>query len=107
MTDIARTISSLSPEKRALLSLKLKERGGQFNTFPLSFAQQRLFFLDQLAPGSPIYNIPRAVRLTGHLNARALGQSFEALVRRHEILRTTFTIVDGNPMQVVRAKGSV
>src|SRR5262249_43557879 len=72
-----------------------------------SFAQQRLWFLDQLAPGSPIYNIPLAVRLTGRLEVRALERSFEELVRRHEILRTIFTMVDGNPMQVVRAKGSV
>ncbi len=101
MTDIARTISSLSPEKRALLALKLKERGSQFNTFPLSFAQQRLWFLDQLTPGSPVYNIHAAVRLTGSLDSWALERCFDEIVRRHEALRTTFTIVDGNPAQIV------
>jgi amino acid adenylation domain-containing protein len=101
MTDIARTISSLSPEKRALLALKLKERGSQFNTFPLSFAQQRLWFLDQLTPGSPVYNINAAVRFTGSLDSWALERCFDEIVRRHEVLRTTFTIVDGNPAQIV------
>jgi hypothetical protein len=101
MTNIARTISSLSPEKRALLARTLKERGSQFNTFPLSFAQQRLWFLDQLTPGSPVYNIHAAVRLTGSLDSRALERCFDEIVRRHEVLRTTFAIVDGNPAQIV------
>jgi amino acid adenylation domain-containing protein len=107
MTDISKVISSLSPEKRALLALKLKEQGSRFNTFPLSFAQQRLWFLDQLTPGSPVYNIPVAVRLTGRLDVAALERSFEEIVSRHEILRTTFTTVEGVPMQVVTEKGSV
>ncbi len=104
MTDITRTISSLSSEKRALLARKLKEQGSQFNMFPLSFGQQRLWFLDQLTPGSPVYNVPAAVRLTGRLDARALEQCFDEIIRRHEILRTTFTtpvVVDGNPAQIV------
>ncbi len=106
MTDLSKAISSLPPEKRALLARRLKEQGSQFNTFPLSFAQQRLWFLDQLIPGSPVYNITAAIRLTGSLNVQALEQSLEEIVRRHETLRTTFTNLDGTPMQVVAGKGS-
>jgi amino acid adenylation domain-containing protein len=101
MTDLSKAISSLPPEKRALLARTLKERGSQFNMFPLSFAQQRLWFLDQLTPGSPVYNIPAAVQFTGSLDAQALERCFDETARRHEILRTTFTTVDGNPAQIV------
>lgn len=68
---------------------------------PISFAQQRLWFLDQLDPGSPVYNIPAAVRIDGSLDVRVLEQSFNALLERHEILRTTFAVVDDQPVQVV------
>ena len=57
---------------------------------PLSFAQQRLWFLDRLEPGSSFYNIPVAIRLKGKLNVAALKRAFQALLERHEILRTTF-----------------
>lgn len=68
---------------------------------PLSFAQQRLWFLDQMEPGNPLYNIPSAVRLKGSLNAVALSQSFNEIVRRHEALRTTFKTLEGQPVQVI------
>jgi len=68
---------------------------------PLSFAQQRLWFLEQLETNSTAYNIPAAVRLTGSLNIAALEQSLNEIVRRHEALRTTFTAVDGQPAQVI------
>ncbi|MGH2415317.1 MAG: condensation domain-containing protein, partial [Microcystaceae cyanobacterium] len=68
---------------------------------PLSFAQERLWFIDQLEPGSPLYNIPSVVRLTGSLNVIALVQSLNEIVRRHEALRTTFTIVEEQPVQVI------
>lgn len=68
---------------------------------PLSFAQQRLWFIDRLEPGNPVYNFPAAVRLKGPLNIVALRQSLNEIVRRHEALRTTFTIVDGRPVQVI------
>ena len=64
---------------------------------PLSFAQQRLWFFDQLEPGTPAYNIPAAVRLKGPLNVVALEQSLNEIVKRHESLRTTFGNVDGRP----------
>jgi len=68
---------------------------------PLSFAQQRLWFLDQLDPGQPTYNIPKAIRLKGPLNQSALEQSFTEIVRRHEVLRTTFAAIGGEPVQVI------
>ncbi|WP_186001748.1 non-ribosomal peptide synthetase [Corallococcus sp. Z5C101001] len=66
---------------------------------PLSFAQQRLWFIDQLDPGSPSYNLTSAVRLSGALDPRALHQALTALVHRHETLRTTFREQDGQPVQ--------
>ncbi|MEH1798872.1 MAG: condensation domain-containing protein [Nostoc sp.] len=68
---------------------------------PLSFAQQRLWFLNQLEPNSITYNLPFAVRLTGTLNMPALEQSLNEIVQRHETLRTTFAIVNGQPIQVI------
>jgi Condensation domain/TubC N-terminal docking domain len=68
---------------------------------PLSFAQQRLWFLDQLVAGSPVYNIARAFRLHGPLDLPALIQSIDEIVRCHEVLRTTFAVVDEQPVQVI------
>ncbi len=72
-------------------------------SFPLSFAQQRLWFLYQLTPDNPFYNVPAAIRLTGALNRTALERSFQEIVRRHAALRTTFTTVNGKPIQVVKS----
>ncbi|HLK57869.1 MAG TPA: amino acid adenylation domain-containing protein, partial [Chthonomonadaceae bacterium] len=69
---------------------------------PLSFAQQRLWFLDQLEPGSTAYNISGALQLTGVLNVAALEGSLAEMVRRHETLRTVFAVSEGEPVQVVR-----
>ena len=69
--------------------------------FPTSFAQQRLWFLDQLEPGNPFYNLPGALRLEGDLCVTALRQTLGEVTRRHESLRTTFAVQDGEPMQVV------
>ncbi len=71
------------------------------SNLPLSFPQERLWFLDQLAPGNSAYNIPMAFRIMGSLNVPALEQSLNQVVRRHEALRTTFAIVDGQPIQVI------
>jgi amino acid adenylation domain-containing protein len=68
---------------------------------PLSFAQQRLWFLDQLVPENPFYNMPAAVRLSGYLHLKALEQAFAAMVQRHETLRTRFVKIDGQPTQII------
>jgi amino acid adenylation domain-containing protein len=68
---------------------------------PLSFAQERLWLVDRLEPNNTAYNMPAALRLVGSLNIAALEQSFNEIVRRHEVLRTTFTVVDGQPVQVI------
>ena len=69
--------------------------------FPTSFSQQRLWFLDQFEPGTAAYNLPRVLRLTGRVDARSLAKALEAVVSRHESLRTVFTSTDGEPFQVV------
>ncbi|MBO0797389.1 MAG: amino acid adenylation domain-containing protein, partial [Blastocatellia bacterium] len=74
------------------------EKGGDL---PLSYTQQRLWFLDQLEPGSSAYNIPAAVRLTGALDAEAFARSFNEIVRRHESLRATFVARNGRPVQLI------
>ncbi|WNG57629.1 amino acid adenylation domain-containing protein [Archangium gephyra] len=79
----------------------LMPRVGRQAAAPLSFAQQRLWFLDQLEPGSSLYNVPTVVKLTGVLDVGALERSFEELVRRHESLRTTFRAEGGKPVQVI------
>ncbi|HKH48908.1 MAG TPA: amino acid adenylation domain-containing protein [Thermoanaerobaculia bacterium] len=68
---------------------------------PLSFAQARMWFLHQLQPGSPAYNIPFAVRLTGALDPAALTQAVREIARRHETLRTTFPVIEGKAAQVI------
>ncbi len=105
--------SGYSAEELELLAYLLKEEGADFDDqqmitprtpdaeLPLSFAQERLWFLDQWDPGSPAYNIPFAVRLTGHLSIDAFGRSLNEIMRRHEALRTTFLALDGHPYQVV------
>jgi len=72
--------------------------------FPASFAQQRLWFLDRLAGGNPFYNVSTALRLTGSLNLIALEQAFNEIVRRHEILRTTFAMVEGELSQIIASE---
>ncbi|MFB2968348.1 amino acid adenylation domain-containing protein [Aerosakkonema sp. BLCC-F183] len=69
--------------------------------FPASFAQQRLWFIDQLVPGKSFYNVPTAIRLTGSLNLTALEQTLNEIVRRHEALRTAFGMMEGQLVQVI------
>ncbi len=78
------------------------QSASQRTVFPLSFAQQRLWFLYQLAPDNPFYNVPAAIRLTGTVDQSALSRSFDQIVQRHAAFRTGFTTVDGQPVQVVK-----
>jgi len=68
---------------------------------PLSYAQQRLWFLDQLEPGTASYNIPKALRLAGKLEVAVLEKVLNEIVRRHEALRTRFEVVEGQPVQII------
>src|ERR1041385_4402364 len=88
-------------EKRALLTEVLRKKATGVRRLPLSFAQQRLWFLDQLEPGSASYNISRAVRLRGPLDFQALQQALNSIVERHESLRTNFTSIDDEPLQTL------
>ena len=114
MIDLYKRIDNLSPIKRELLIWRLKEitdpvppirgiarRAETITLPPLSFAQERLWLLDQLQPGSAAYNILSAVRIHGELNSNVLQRSFNEVIKRHEILRTTFSSVDGKPVQVI------
>ncbi len=74
---------------------------------PLSFAQQRLWFLDQLAPGKAGYNIPTVFRLRGKLNTTILKHSIQKIVERHEVLRTTFSEKEGQPVQIIQTSMAV
>jgi amino acid adenylation domain-containing protein len=116
--DLARRLETLSPKQRKLIELRLarerqekKPAAGEEaiqpqprdgRPFPLSFAQQRLWFLDQLEPGSPWYNMAYPLRLTGRLDAPAIAAALSEIRRRHETLRTTFSLVEeGEAVQVV------
>jgi amino acid adenylation domain-containing protein len=113
MTDIAKQITELSAEKRQLLERYLKSAGLDLtnavimpqrrdtNKFPLSFAQERIWFMDQLEPNRSIYNLPDTHYFKGPLDLEALERSLSEIVRRHESLRTTFQTVNGDPMQVI------
>ncbi|GHO51755.1 hypothetical protein KSB_02300 [Ktedonobacter robiniae] len=72
---------------------------------PASFAQQRLWFMDQLAPGNPAYNIPAMMRFTGELHMESLHLSLETMQQRHEILRTHFSLNNGQPQQIIQHSG--
>ncbi len=74
---------------------------------PLSFAQQRLWFLDQLEPNNPRYNVPYAARLKGHLQPEVLERSLQEIVRRHETLRTSFQVVGDQPVQTIDSEVTV
>jgi natural product biosynthesis luciferase-like monooxygenase protein/amino acid adenylation domain-containing protein/FkbM family methyltransferase len=103
MTNLANYLDTLSSEKRALLDILLKEQTAvaEIDAFPLSFAQQRLWFLSLLEPDSPAYNLPAAIHVRGRLDPAALRASLDSLAQRHETLRTTFAVVDGEPAQQI------
>jgi amino acid adenylation domain-containing protein len=100
MSDLAGRITALSPERQALLRQYLEARARPREA-PLSPGQERLWFLERLAPGTAAYHVPAALRLQGELDAAALERALAEVVSRHEILRTRFVERDGAPVQVV------
>jgi len=105
-------IDKLTPRQRELYELLLRRkrreaaersriapRARESNLLPLSFAQQRLWFINELQPGGSVYNIPLYTRLQGPLNIDALEMALTEVARRHESLRTTFTVSEGRPYQ--------
>ncbi|HXQ70972.1 MAG TPA: condensation domain-containing protein, partial [Pyrinomonadaceae bacterium] len=112
MTNFAQRIAKLSPRKQELLGRLLEQERLDFSRVvitprkrsapvPLSYAQQRLWFLDQLEPHSTAYNVSETRCFDGPLNLVALERSLNEIVRRHESLRTTFHSIDGEPVQVI------
>lgn len=115
-----KTATQLSAAKRALLEQRLRSaktknatltaetvtipRRGTDDPAPLSFSQQRLWFLDQLEPANAAYNMPDALRLSGDLTISVFERAINTILHRHEILRTTFAEVDEQPVQVVASK---
>jgi amino acid adenylation domain-containing protein len=114
MSELRQLLAELTPDQRAQLERRLMQmsaargteripRRPMFSPCPLSFAQQRLWFLHQLEPLSPFYNVPKALRLVGSLDVPALQRTLDSIVARHEVLRTTYEAVDGRPMQMIAA----
>ncbi|HEV2862459.1 MAG TPA: amino acid adenylation domain-containing protein [Pyrinomonadaceae bacterium] len=115
MSDLAERITALSPEQRALFEALLKKKGLRApeaqtiprvervasNLYPPSIDQERLWFIEQLQPGNTAYNIFTASRLRGPFDAGAMSRAANELLRRHEVLRTTFRVVEGQPMQYI------
>ena len=115
--DLATRIAGLSPAKRALLELKLSRKQAETATAgpgvapiqrragrqsaELSFAQQRLWFIDQLEPKSPLYNMKRQIRIAGPVDIPSLQRALDSVVARHESLRTRFLAEQGRPRQVI------
>ena len=117
---MSKHLEKLSPERRRLFELLLEEkrqknssiqaiprRTVEHDVYPLSFGQQRLWFLDQWEPGNPAYNLLQALQLRGQLRIDALQQCLDIIAQRHEILRTTITTHQEDPVQVIAAAQSV
>ncbi|HEU0299082.1 MAG TPA: condensation domain-containing protein, partial [Longimicrobium sp.] len=109
---ITRSRDRLSEAKRLLLEKRIKgltkstprhaiRRAGGGPVHPMSFAQERLWVLDQMEPGNPFYNIPVAMLVSAKVDVGIMERTFTELVARHEALRTVFRMVDGVPSQVV------
>jgi len=114
MSDLNQRVANLSPEKRRILEMRLmgeSARGDKAQVIPrrnaseaslLSFAQQRLWILDQLESNSAVYNITRAVKIEGALEVAVLQKALNAIVTRHATLRTVFAFEGGHPVQVIK-----
>ena len=106
IATVAGLASELDEGTGSTVGLRITRRTGRDRP-PISFSQQRLWFLDQLEPGSTAYNMPFPMRVRGKLDIEALQRSVDALVGRHEALRTTFASESGKPVQVIRPEARV
>jgi amino acid adenylation domain-containing protein len=101
------TVAGLAEGIQVAMKAELKRNASPINrisrngNLPLSFAQERLWLLEQLQPGSLSYHTPAAIRLDGSLDIAALEQALNEILRRHEVFRTTFSVVDGQPVQAI------
>lgn len=112
VADLGARLAALSPEKRALLErrLRVEETVSAANRIPrrqdarrppLSFAQQRLWFLEQLEPGHSLYNLPLVMRFNGPVDVATVERAVNEIIQRHESLRTIFILEDGEPAQEI------
>lgn len=105
MSTVIATPQALAPDRRAELASALRLASEQENTVPMSFAQQRLWFLDQLLPNTALYNLPVVCRLYGPVNRPALESAFNSVIARHDALRTRFASREDGPVQIVQDAG--
>ncbi|MEJ1929745.1 amino acid adenylation domain-containing protein [Nostoc sp. NIES-2111] len=105
VAELAQSIGQLQQQELELSTPPILRRVNN-TQLPLSYAQQRLWFLDQLQSLGGTYNMPLTLRLVGTLNQAALQQSLQEIIQRHEVLRTNFISVDGQPIQVIREQGA-
>ena len=103
MKNISKSIANLSSEKKRLLLAKLLQKKANEidHSYPLSYGQQALWFLYQSAPESAAYNVAFTARICSDVDIEALQWSFQELIARHSVLRTTFSVKDGKPIQEV------
>jgi amino acid adenylation domain-containing protein len=102
MSTVTERLDGLSPEQRRdILAQMLRDKTKKPKTAPLSFAQERMWFLNQVLPANPAFNMFNAIRLSGQLDVVALKWSLDEIGRRHETLRTTFAAPNGRPVQVI------
>ncbi|MDT7540866.1 MAG: hypothetical protein QOE33_770, partial [Acidobacteriota bacterium] len=99
VTGVARSIEAAMADGQSAPPSLLRRKGHDDDELPLSSAQQRLWFLDRMEPNSPFYNVPATVSLTGEVDVAALEAAINEVVRRHEVLRTTFPSVEGRAVQ--------
>jgi amino acid adenylation domain-containing protein len=97
------TAARSAEDRRRQLAAMLQKKANKSRSFPLSSAQQRLWILDRLDPGNPVYNIPLAIRLRGPLDLDALHRTLNEVIARHESLRTKIVMTGDQPMQVIEA----
>ena len=117
MADLKNRLKNLSPEQKALLEKKLREKAikkseedkiqirENVNEYPMSSAQERLWFLNQLNHDSSFYNMPAALKINGNLNIIALEDSLKIIFNRHEVLKSVFINTDsGSEQNISKSK---